>query len=779
MAKKPKKKTPPPPRTSSFRLITSPWKQTLAATAFYFVITAVLTYPLIFKMNSSVYGPYDHATTDLFGNTYQYFWWVAAAFFKYHISPLMNPLLSAPYGTDMSFSNFTGFAEAPFTAMFGFLFVRNCNIMFNLVVAALGMFLLVRYITGSAGAGFVAGIIFAFCPNMLVRSYTTFDSTQVQWIPFYTLFILKFIDKRTWANAALIGVFLVFHILFAFAYYLVYLPVQTVVMTGALAGWYFRRGEENTGGFLRKITNGEAMKAWLKLAAVLAVALVVFAVYFTTIVGGGERVAEGMKTTEDLEQLALTPTDYLVPHPRMAILKDGFKELYWNRHRPGKDPDSFVAYIGYIALALMVLGIRYGRGREKWIFAAGSLVAFWSTLGPTLFGLPTPSGMIHTLYASFARRILIYKVFVQFGIAGLAGMGYAYLSARLKRRETVVRLLSALSIAIVAEYSLVPPGLSVDLTEPPIIYQHVRDLPEDSALIEVPVLRNNGYTYQGYLYYQILHGKPLFNPHYGTGRVPETVRPFYDQMTVPIEASEYANLSTLRYLGITHLVYHWHIGTNTVIFRSHTAPALYNKEAAGLRLVFESIRDPAKLPFRGPFDYAFADLYEITAEPCPIAITFDDPSPYEQFPGVLDQDFLIRMGDMFTIGWASALFDTTRTFYSPLPNGALIDRLIRQGGTITLTNLSGESVDFDLSFSVSSADSGRVIEVRRDGQESLGSYEIGPVERRLTFESIRLGGGEQGTVTLSTDRGAYGYNIGTTSLPAHAVIRDVRARVRE
>ncbi|MFC1511898.1 hypothetical protein ACFL5H_01725 [Candidatus Latescibacterota bacterium] len=777
MAKKPKKKTIPSPSTSSLRLITNPRKQTFVATALYFIITAILTYPLLFRMNSSVYGPYDHATTDLFGIVYQYFWWVSAALFKYHTSPLTNPLLAVPYGTDMSFTNFTGFADAPFTALFGFLFMRNFNILFNLVVAALGMFLLVRHITGNAGAGFIAGIIFAFCPNMLVRSYTTFDSTQVQWIPFYTLFILKFIDERTWKNAILIGVFLVCHILFAFAYYLVYLPVQTVVMLGALAAWQIRRQKRSVGDLLRAITTPGAMKAWLKLGTVLVAAIVVFAVYFTTIVGGGESMAVGMRTTEQLAELALSPTDYLAPHPRMALLKDGFKEFYWDQHRPGKNPDSFVAYIGYITLVLMVFGIRYGRGVEKWIFVAGSLVAFWSTLGPTLFGIPTPSGLIHSLYASFARRILIYKVFVQFGVAGLAGMGYAYLAARLKRQETATQLLTVLSLAIIVEYSLVPPALSVDLTEPPIIYQHVRDLPEESALIEVPVLRNNGYTYQGYLYYQTLHGKPLFNPHYGLSRVPDTVKPFYEQMKVPIEACEYANLSTLRYLGITHLIYHWHIGTNTVIFRSHSAPSLYNKDTPGLRLVFESTRDPAKLPFRGPFDYAFADLYEITAEPCPIAITFDNPSPYEQFPGVPEEDFLIRMGNLFTIGWASALFDTTRTFYYPLPNSDLIDRLARQGGTITFTNLSGEPVDFDLSFSVSSADSGRVLEVRWNG-ESLGKGEIGPVERRLTFESIRLGGGAQGTLTLFTDRDAYRYNIGTTSLPAHAVIRDVRARVK-
>jgi hypothetical protein len=459
----------------------------------------------------------------------------------------------------------------------------------------------------------------------------------------------------------------------------------------------------------------------------------------------------------------------------MAILKNASKAAYWDAHRPGKDPDSFTAYIGLAALLLAGLGLWRGKGYMKWVFAAGALVAFWSTLGPTLLGLPTPSGLIHALYASFARRILIYKVFVQFGIAGLAGMGFVELT-RMLGKHRLVPLAAGVSLVLLAEYCLVPPALSVDLTENPVIYQHVRNLPEDAGIIEVPLQRNNGYTYQGYLYYQILHQKPLFNPHYGISRVPEPARPFYTRMNVPIEACEYANLGTLRYLGITHLVYHWFIGTNTVVFRALTAPALYNKNVPGLKLLYETTRNPQKVPYRGPFDYSFADLYEIIAEPCPIAITYDYPSPYEPLPGTLEQDFQIPVGDFFSLGWASALFDTTRAFYYPMPNGDLIDRIMHRNGAITLSNLSPDPIECSLSFWVSAADSGRVLEA---GWEDRGpeTFTIGPVEQRVTLAPIRLPGNGTGTVRLTTDRGPFNYNIGTTSLPAYAVIRDARVQI--
>ena len=197
-------------------LIHNPGRQTLISTILYFFITSMLTFPLIFRMNSSVYGPYDHITTDLFASIYQNFWWLRESILTPGNSPLNNPLLAAPFSSRMTYVNFTGFAQLPISILFGHIFSRNFSILFNLVVSGLGMFFLVRHITKSSGAGFIAGLIYAFCPNMLVRSYTTFDSTQVQWIPLYTLYIIKFIENRTWKNILFAGMFLVFCILFSF-----------------------------------------------------------------------------------------------------------------------------------------------------------------------------------------------------------------------------------------------------------------------------------------------------------------------------------------------------------------------------------------------------------------------------------------------------------------------------------------------------------------------------------------------------------------------------------
>lgn len=756
-------------------IIRSSGKQTLLSTGIYFFIASALTFPLIFRMNSSIYGPYDHITTDLFGNIYVYFWWMKESIINLKISPFTNPLLAAPYETRMSFVNLTGFIQLPLTILFGHIFSRNFTILFNLVVSGLGMYFLVRYITKSAGAGFIAGIVYAFCPNIMVRSYTTFDSTQVQWIPLFTLYVLKFIENRTWKNALLSGMFLIFHILFSFPYYLVYLPVHTLVLLVTFAVWRIRRENRGFGGFIKDITSPEALKAWLKIVTVLVMAIAVFGIYYSTIVGGGTTMESFRRTTEQLEELALKPADYLMPHPSSALLKGNIKQSYWDTNRPGKDPNTFVAYIGYIALILMVIGIVKGRGIVKWFFIAGAIIAFWSTMGSKLFGIPTPSGLIHSLYAPFARRIGIYKVFVQMYVAGLAGIGVSFVLKWLKSDAKVISFLTVLSVIMLAEYSLVPPVLSVNLMYNPEIYERIRDLPDDSIIFEVPVLRNNGLTYQGYLYYQAVHGKKLFNnPLLRGSRIPEHIKPFHKQMEVPLEACEYCNLAALRYLGVTHLTYHWFIGTKTVYFRSLAAPTLYNSDVEGLNLIYECKRDPQKGLYPSPFDYTFADLYEITAEPCPIALIFDYHSPYERIHGILNEDFMVSSGRTSIFGWASALFDTTSTFYYPLPNGDKIDRVLRQGGRITAVNLSDKPVDFNITFTAESPDSGRVIEAKWNDRELIGSFEIGPQETRCTVESIRLNGGESGVLSIWSTSEQYPYKLGTGRLAAGAVLRDFR-----
>jgi hypothetical protein len=118
--------------------------------------------------------------------------------------------------------------------------ILSYNILFlsTFVLSGLGMFLFVRDITGSARAGFAAGLIYAFAPYR-VPQFSHLQVISSQWMPF-ALYALRryFVTRRTsalvGAGAALVaqnlsnGYFLLFFAPFVLAYALYEMATRNV-----------------------------------------------------------------------------------------------------------------------------------------------------------------------------------------------------------------------------------------------------------------------------------------------------------------------------------------------------------------------------------------------------------------------------------------------------------------------------------------------------------------------------------------------------------------------
>jgi hypothetical protein len=246
-------------------------------------------------------------------------------------------------------------------------------------------------------------------------------------------------------------------------------------------------------------------------------------------------------------------------------------------------------------------------------------------------------------------------------------------------------------------------------------------------------------------------------------------------METPLEAGQYANLAALRFLGITHLAYHIYIGTMTVKFLSFSAPDLEGGKVEGLRRIYECPRG-FRESYRSPYDYTFADLYEITAEPSPVALIFDSHTPFEPLKGWSGQDGVLPFG------LYSALFDSAAAFSYPLWNGTRAERVMRGNGRITAVNLSDKSVAFDLSFTARAADA-RTIEVRFNGGAPLATFAVGPDPAACAAAGLSLPGGGTGEITITASGAPYEYvlPIGKESLrlPATASLADFRVVVKK
>ena len=108
--------------------------------------------------------------------------------------------------------------------------ILSYNLLFlsTFVLSGLGMFLFVREVTGSARAGFAAGLIYAFAPYR-VPQFSHLQVISSQWMPFVLYGLRRYFTTRrakalVWAGAALVaqnlsnGYFLLFFAPFVLAY---------------------------------------------------------------------------------------------------------------------------------------------------------------------------------------------------------------------------------------------------------------------------------------------------------------------------------------------------------------------------------------------------------------------------------------------------------------------------------------------------------------------------------------------------------------------------------
>jgi hypothetical protein len=169
-----------------------------AAGLAFAVLTAAMTFPLVLHLS-------DHVASDLRDPLYSIFamTWNARAivtgFAGYPDANIFFPHHGTLfYGDVLPLESILG---APVLAATGNpVPAYNLVFLLSFVVSGLGMFVLVRRLTGSPPAGFLAGLIFAFFPYHFAHS-AHLEILFMGWIPFFFLYVHKFFDEPTTRNA--------------------------------------------------------------------------------------------------------------------------------------------------------------------------------------------------------------------------------------------------------------------------------------------------------------------------------------------------------------------------------------------------------------------------------------------------------------------------------------------------------------------------------------------------------------------------------------------------
>jgi hypothetical protein len=537
------------------------------ALGLYAFLALLMSWPVVTVLGSRVPGTatwaFDEST--FVWNT----WYFKHALLDLGTSPLHSGLIWYPLGIDLilyTYNFFNALIALPLQLAFNLPTASNLSLLFATTMSGFGTYLLTCYVLRDACsvtddprtstqpprgryhasrfthyvlhlAAFLAGLIYAFASNRAIYAVLGhYDMVTTQWLPFYALYLLKTLREPKLKNAVLAGLFFAMAAL-AEMIFASFLGLFTAVIV--LAVWRPWR--------LRWSAFGRLVLAMAVAVLIWAPVLMPIAREFLTgdyaLTGWGESV----KLSADAVGL-VTPTA-LNPIARAARLfrdagaaqSDGWTAaLRAVEEGKSRFNDINTVFLGYVTLALAVLGAWVGRKRLRpWIWSA--LVFGVLALGPLLqingryrFSLdnmlpegvtfPLPFTLLHFIpFINANRAPNRNSAILMLTLAVLAGYGAAWLLRRIRasrithhgsRITSSLVYLSAclLAILILAEHLAVPLP-TTDATIPQV-YRQIAAEPGDFAIMQLPLGWRNSFGVLGseqtnLQYFQTAHGKAI------------------------------------------------------------------------------------------------------------------------------------------------------------------------------------------------------------------------------------------------------------------------------
>ena len=411
---------------------------------------------------------------------------------------------------------------------------HNSALTFAFATSAIGMWLLARRLTGSAGAAAVAAVLYAFCPYFFAHT-PHIQLLMGGGIPIGLLLIYGIAETPSIARGAALGVALAVQAL-ACAYY--------GIFAGMLVGY-----AAIVLGFTRR--RWRELRYWLSIATGAVVSLVCVLPFFLPFV---RLQQEGnlQRSLADNVRYSANPASYLASAAHahrwlLGIIQD------WPRFNE-------VLFPGFLALTLAAVGLFAGiRSRSTtgagtpstretlFLFGTIGLLAFWASFGPA-------AGLYALLYYtiplfSFLRAPSRLGPVVMMAIASLAALGVRQLLARSPRQAIAA---TALTMVALLELNNVPfaweraPAL-------PQPYIFLAQLPR-APVAEFPFYggRVAYHLHTQYMLFSTAHWFPLVNGY--SDYFPQDFR---DAAVVLDSFPSNDSFAVLRRRRVRYLTIHW------------------------------------------------------------------------------------------------------------------------------------------------------------------------------------------------------------------------------
>lgn len=389
-----------------------------------------------------------------------------------------------PDGCDLSFHTLSPLSAVPSAVanvsgigMDGMVMGQNLRILASFVLAAWIAYRLARRTVGRPAA-FVAGFVFSFTAYH-VNETPRLHLVGIELIPWVLLTGLRLLDRPTFRRAVPFGAVVAAAFWDAPDY-----ALYAVVFVAPAFAWRVARSP----GRWRRVAAG--------LGAVFVFAVLVFPLARARL----EHLRDHgvLRSAAERMDFSLAPVDVVWPdrhHPAYGRLTD----------RPVATPiyerASTSLFGGFVPIALALLGLAIGRGKRRFVWAAGLAVALALAAGPRLaFGdWPSPHALLERVVPALgaSRTPVRFVAVVWMFAALLAGEAIGAIGSR--RRATVFVIVAVLAIFLERGRA----SLGLERVDVP---SHCRLLPvlPPGAILNVPLETVN----HDHLA-QIGHGRPL------------------------------------------------------------------------------------------------------------------------------------------------------------------------------------------------------------------------------------------------------------------------------
>ena len=496
----------------------------------YMGLTVLMTFPLVLSWRSAL----PAGSADIWQNYWNFWWWKQCLLGAQN--PLHTKFLFHPFGTDLVFHTHSFFNQIigmPVNLLFGEAAAYNFCLFFALTLSGFGTYLLVRELTFSASAGFLAGLIFAYFPQTLEQAMEHLNLFSLQFIPLSMFYLLRWSRSMRIADVLAFGICCGLNALCSW-----HLGLKLALLLLPWFIWILVRSE---GRRLDVLHGG--------MFAAIAFFLLILPVVTPMI----QLIADGADYyIKPPVARGIDPTYLLTPPFANPLFGHWVQPRFLDR---AYQAAGFLCYLGVVPLCLAGIAVfRNKLHSSAWVlvFCISLVLSLGANLywdGTLITSISLPFAWLkHFLILENLRVANRFLIFTGLALAVLAGIGWS----RIRRKK--IWVLPLVSTLLLLEYSWFPyPVKKVEIS--PLI-ERITERP--GAVLDLPFHQRSRAVHN--MVTQTVHQKPI-SGGYLSSYPPATLHAVENESVLQvlsgaIKPGQVIDVQRLRYLGFQTVIVH-------------------------------------------------------------------------------------------------------------------------------------------------------------------------------------------------------------------------------